>query len=82
MRFVEIDVFGIYVALISVVLLVGWITISGMRRVAARFGLLRHAWRPALFVFADYVIVLSAWCSLSRIEATHVRNRSPSEIRN
>jgi len=58
-RFVEIDVFGIFVAPISVGLLVGWTITSGMRRVAARFGLLRHAWHPALFVFADYVILLS-----------------------
>jgi protein AaeX len=42
MRFVEIDVFGIHVAPISVVLLVGWIITSGMRRVSARVGLLRH----------------------------------------
>jgi len=59
MRFVEIDVFGIYVAPISVVLLLGWIITSGMRRVAARFGLLRHARHAAAFVFGDYVIVLS-----------------------
>lgn len=58
-RFVEIDVFGIYVAPISVVLLVGWIITSGMRRVAAGFSLLRHAWHAAPFVFADYVIVRS-----------------------
>jgi len=32
----------------------------GLRRVAARFGLLRHVWHPALLVFAAHVIVLSS----------------------
>jgi hypothetical protein len=31
-----------------------------LRWTAARFGLLRHVWHPALFVFAVYVIVLSS----------------------
>jgi hypothetical protein len=31
----------------------------GLRRIAAPFGLLRHVWHPALFVFMIYVIVLS-----------------------
>jgi protein AaeX len=30
-----------------------------LRRSAARFGLLRHVWHPAMFVFAVYMIVLS-----------------------
>jgi len=29
-------------------------------RFAARFGLLRHVWHPAVFVFSAYVIVLSS----------------------
>jgi hypothetical protein len=28
----------------------------GMRRFAARFGLLRYVWHPAAFVFAVYMI--------------------------
>jgi len=31
-----------------------------LRRIAGRFGLLRHVWHPALFVFAVYMIVLSS----------------------
>ena len=31
-----------------------------LRRLADRFGLLRHVWHPALFVFATYMIVLSS----------------------
>ena len=42
MRFVEIDVLGVCVAPISVVLVAAWIITSGMRRVSARVGLLRH----------------------------------------
>jgi hypothetical protein len=35
-------------------------TIIVLRRVAARIGLLRFVWHPALFVFSIYVIVLSS----------------------
>jgi type IV secretory pathway TrbD component len=31
-----------------------------LRRVADRFGLLRHVWHPALFGFAVYIIALSS----------------------
>ncbi|HUB12501.1 MAG TPA: DUF1656 domain-containing protein [Acetobacteraceae bacterium] len=60
MRFTEIDLFGVYVAPISVMLLAAWAVTVGLRRVAARFGLLRHVWHPALVVFAFYMIVLSS----------------------
>ena len=30
-----------------------------LRRAADHFGLLRHVWHPALFVFAVYAILLS-----------------------
>ena len=60
MRFTEIDLFGVYVAPISVVLVAAWAVTVGLRRVAARFGLLRHVWHPALVVFAFYMIVLSS----------------------
>jgi hypothetical protein len=36
-----------------------WVFLAGVSRIAAPFGLLRHVWHPALFVFAVYVIVLS-----------------------
>ena len=60
MRFVEIDLFGVYVAPISVLLVAAWVITIGLRRFADRFGLLRHVWHPALFVFAVYMIVLSS----------------------
>jgi protein AaeX len=60
MRFAEIDLFGVYVAPISVMLVVAWVITIVLRRATARFGLLRHVWHPALFVFSAYMIVLSS----------------------
>jgi hypothetical protein len=59
-RFTEIDLFGVYVAPMSVMMVVAWLITIALRRVADRFGLLRHVWHPALFVFAVYIIVLSS----------------------
>jgi len=59
MRFTETDLFGVYVAPISVMLVGAWVIILVLRRVAARFRLLRNVWHPALFVAASYMIVLS-----------------------
>jgi protein AaeX len=59
MRFTEIDLLGVYVARISLMMIAAWFVTIGCRRLAVRFGLLRHAWHPALFVFAIYMIVLS-----------------------
>ena len=59
MRFTEINLFGVYVAPISPMMVAAWIVAIGFRRFAARFGLLRDVWHPAIFVFAVYMIVLS-----------------------
>ena len=59
MRFTEINLFGVYLAPISVMMIAAWVITIGLRRFAARFGLLRHVWHPAAFVFAVYVIVVS-----------------------
>jgi protein AaeX len=60
MRFTEINLFGVYVAPISVMLVAAWTITVALRRVSARFGLLRHVWHPALFVFSIFAAVLSA----------------------
>jgi len=60
MSFTEIDLFGVYVAPISVLMVAAWIVTIVLRRLASRFGLLRHVWHPALFVFAVYMIILSS----------------------
>ena len=60
MRFAEIDLFGVYVAPISLMMVGAWLVTIALRRVASRFGVLRYVWHPALFVFAVYMIVLSS----------------------
>ena len=60
MKFTEINVFGVYVAPISVMMAAAWLILVSLRRVANHFGLLRHVWHPALFEIAAYVIVLSS----------------------
>jgi hypothetical protein len=59
-RFTEIDLFGVYVAPMSLMMVAAWFVTIALRRIASRFGLLRYVWHPALFVFAVYMIVLSS----------------------
>ena len=61
MRFAEIDLFGVYVAPISLMMVGAWFVTIALRRLASRSGLLRYVWHPALFMFALYIIVLSSW---------------------
>ena len=60
MKFAEIDLFGVYVAPISLLMVVAWVVTIGLRRLAVQVGLFRWVWHPALLVFAIYVIVLSS----------------------
>jgi hypothetical protein len=60
MSFTEVNLFGVYVAPISLMMMAAWLVVIALRRVADRFGLLRHVWHPALFVFAVYTITLSS----------------------
>jgi hypothetical protein len=60
LTFLEIDLLGVYVAPISLLIIAAWFITIALRRVADRFGMMRHVWHPALFVFAVYVIVLSS----------------------
>ena len=60
MSFTEIDLFGVYVAPISLLMVAAWFVTIMLRWVASRLGLLRQVWHPALFVFAVYLIVLSS----------------------
>ena len=59
MRFTEINLFGVYVAPIWLMMVAAWIVTIALRRSAARFGLLRDVWHPAIFVFVVYTIVFS-----------------------
>jgi hypothetical protein len=60
MRFTDIDLFGVYVAPMSLLMAAAWFVTIALRRVTGRFGLLRYVWHPALLVFAVYMIVLSS----------------------
>ena len=46
-------------ALLSLLMVAAWFVTFGLRWAVAPYGLLRHVWHPALFIFAVYVIVLS-----------------------
>jgi hypothetical protein len=59
-RLSEVNLFGVYVAPISVMMVVAWFATVTLRRVLVRFNLMRYVWHPALFVFAVYVILLSS----------------------
>jgi protein AaeX len=58
-RFTEINLFGVYIAPMSVMIVAAWAVTIALRWSAARYDLLRYVWHPALLVFAVYVIVLS-----------------------
>jgi hypothetical protein len=60
LKFFEIDLFGVYVAPISLLMVAAWFVTVGLRWTAVRYGLLWHVWHPALFVFSVYMIVLSS----------------------
>jgi protein AaeX len=60
MSFTEVNLFGVYVAPISVMMVAAWLVLIGLRRVAHHFGLLQRVWHPALFELAIYMIVLSS----------------------
>jgi hypothetical protein len=60
MRFTELNIFGVYVAPISAMMVAAWVITIALRRIGARFGLLRYVWHQALFVASVYMIVLSS----------------------
>jgi protein AaeX len=60
MRFFEFDIFGVYVAPIAPMMLLAWVVVVALRRIADRFGLLRYVWHPALFMAGVYMLILGA----------------------
>ena len=60
MSFAEVDLFGVYVAPISLIMVAAWLVLIALRRVADHYGLLRHVWDPGLFVLSVYMIILSS----------------------
>jgi protein AaeX len=60
MRFTESDLFGVYVAPISVMMVAAWLIVIALRMLAGHYDLLRFVWHPALFLFSVYIVVLSS----------------------
>jgi hypothetical protein len=60
LKFVEINLLGVYVAPMSILMLAAWLVTIAFLRFAGRFGLLHLVWHPALFVTAAYMITLSS----------------------
>lgn len=60
MSFVEIDLFGVYVAPIVPLMVLALVATLALRWVAVSAGLFRWIWHPALFEFSVYLIVLAA----------------------
>jgi hypothetical protein len=73
MRFVEVNLFGVYVAPISLMMVAAWVVTIALRRAASHLGLLRLVWHPVLFVFAVYVIALSSIVPAVARGGLHVR---------
>ena len=69
MRFTDINLFGVYVAPISIMMIEAWLITIVLRRITDHWGLLRYVWHPALFVFAVYIIVLSSFI-LTRVSSS------------
>jgi hypothetical protein len=49
MSLVEVNLFRVHVAPISVMMVAAWVLGIGLRRMTDRFGPLRHVWHPVLF---------------------------------
>lgn len=59
MTFSELNIFGVYVAPISMMMLGAWLATLLVRWLLMAAGLLRHIWHPSLFAFSLFLIVLS-----------------------
>ena len=60
MSYVEVDLFGVYVAPIVPMMIAALLITVALRRLALAVGLFRWIWHPALFEVSVYLIVLSA----------------------
>jgi hypothetical protein len=58
-RFVDFDIFGVYVAPMSLMIVAAALLMIPVRWLMIRAGILRYVWHPGLFEFAIYMIVLS-----------------------
>jgi len=70
--FAEVDLFGVYVAPMSLLMIVAWLVTVAVRRLLVRTGMLAWVWHPALFVFALYVVVLASLTLVTAHAPPHV----------
>jgi protein AaeX len=59
-RFSEINLFGVYVAPMSLMVVAAWVVTITLRWGAARFGLFRYVWHSTFLALSVYLIVLSS----------------------
>jgi len=59
MRYMEINIFGVYVAPFAPMMLAAWLIARPLQRMRDRFGITRFVSHPALFNIAVYIIILS-----------------------
>ena len=71
-NFVEIDLFGVYVAPMSLLALAAWLVTIALRRVAVRMRWLALVWHPTIVVFSVYMIVLSSMVLVTARWIRHV----------
>ena len=69
MRFVEVALFGVYMAPIPVMIGAACLVLIALRRLVDHFGLLHHVWHSALFVYAWYMITFSSRSEVCRCRA-------------
>jgi protein AaeX len=60
MSFVEVNLFGVYVAPISIMIVAAWLFLIPLRWVADRALIPGLVWHPSLLEFGVYVIILSS----------------------
>jgi hypothetical protein len=56
----QLDLFGVLVPSLLLWSVVGYVLARLVSRLAARTGLYRHVWHPALFDFAIYVCLVTS----------------------
>ena len=74
MRFTEIDLFGVYVAPMSLMLVAAWVITIGAAPVRRPLWFVALRLAPSLFVFSVYMIVLSTMVLAIAAQGRDVRS--------
>jgi hypothetical protein len=60
MALTEINIFGVLISPYAVILFATWGSTFALRLLLTHFGILAHAWNPALLMFAAFVAIFSS----------------------